>query len=162
MAVTVKKAFVRGPTSWLYRKDGWFRLLIDSTLALEIVKDEKRFVFDARFLKGYETDGLSVPKIFQKWFPKFDKVNILYNFSGMFHDWLYSVKGNTGDAVFSRSECDDLFRGILREAGISRTKAGIMDWCVGLFAGGSRHWGNDSRNCRELVKCSKMLEIDGV
>lgn len=62
---------------------------------------------------------------------------------GAIHDSLYTLKGAN---LFTREECDDVFRGLLRDAGISRMKAGLADKAVGIFAGGDSHWGNDTWN----------------
>lgn len=62
---------------------------------------------------------------------------------------VYATKGD--DRMFTRSECDDIFRGILRESGVVRFKAGAADLAVGIFAGNRRHWGADSYKVGELV-----------
>ena len=111
--------------------------------------------YEATFLPGYCCDGLSVPKMFQWFLKSWDDDNDLYNVAGMLHDWLYSTKGI--DGMFDRSECDDIFRGILRESGKDRRHASIADWAVGLFAGGKSHWGNDTYNCKHLCTF-KLLE----
>ena len=162
MAVTVKRAFLKGALSWYISKAQNVRLMSDVMLCLELKWKNRVFVVEILFRKGYESDGLSRPEILKKWIKRFDEKNSLYNFAGFGHDWLYSRKGLLTDGIeFSRSECDDIFRGILREAGVSRFKAGAMDWAVGVFAGGSKHWGNDSLNSRDKVTCSKVLFIDG-
>lgn len=149
MAVTVKEAFVRFPAKFYVQKNGNVRLLGDNFLCMKIERKKVVYNVVVHFQKNYENDGLSRPEFAKKWIKKFDPDNSLYNFAGAVHDWLYSVKG---DGKFSRSECDDIFRGVLREAGISRFKAGMMDWAVGVFAGNSRHWGNDSFKVKNLVK----------
>lgn len=67
---------------------------------------------------------------------------------GAIHDSLYTLKGAN---LFTREECDDVFRGLLRDAGISRMKAGLADMSVGLFAGGDKHWGNDTWNNKNKI-----------
>lgn len=162
MAVTTKRAFLQGMLSWYFSAAGNVRLMHDISLCLEIEREKRVFAVELLFKKGYESDGLSRPDFVAKWIKKFDKENSLYNFAGFAHDWLYSRRGFLSDLVqFSRSECDDVFRGILREAGVSRFKAGIMDLAVGLFAGGSKHWGDDSLGSRNKVICSKIIFADG-
>lgn len=162
MAVTVKRAFLQGMLLQYFSKAGNVRLMHDISLCLEIEQKKRVFTVELIFLKGFESDGLTRPDLFGKWIKKFDRENQLYNFAGYAHDWLYSVKGCVGGGFeFSRSECDDIFRGILREAGVSRFKAGVMDWAVGVFAGGSKHWGDDSLGSRDKVSCSKIIYADG-
>lgn len=103
--------------------------------------------FDMKFKSGYACDGLSVPKIFRWFLPSWDKKNGLYNLAGVVHDGLY---GNKGFCVFSREECDDIFRGILRESGISRFKAGCTDKSVEWFA--DKHFGDDDLKVAHLVE----------
>lgn len=103
----------------------------------------------ATFKKGFRCDGLSVPKMFQWFLPKWDKKNQLYNMAGALHDWLYATEG--AYRLFTRTECDDIFRGILREAGLNRFHASAADWAVGVFAGGKSHWGDDSYCIGELA-----------
>lgn len=103
--------------------------------------------------KGYRCDGLSVPKVFRWYLPSWDKDNQLYNLAGAIHDALYTLKGAN---MFTREECDDIFRGLLRDSGISRAKAGLADMAVGLFAGGDRHWGNDTWNNKDKIHVKMM------
>ena len=91
------------------------------------------------------------PDILKDW----DEKKKLYNLAGALHDWLYATEGD--DMMFSRSECDDIFRGILREAGVGRFKAGAADLAVGIFAGNRRHWGSDSYKVGELVHLSVFV-----
>lgn len=108
-----------------------------------ILRDENDNYYQIVLDPDFQCDGLSVPTIFRWYLPSWDNENSLYNLAGIIHDALYTVKGAN---IFTRSECDDVFRGLLRDAGISRTKAGMADWCVGKFAGGDKHWGNDEWN----------------
>lgn len=163
MAVTVKRSFLQSDVPQFYVKDGGIvRLLTPISVCLELQKKSRVYAVELLFKKGYESDGLSRPEFIGGWIKRFDFINMLYNFAGFVHDWLYSRKGVIEkDFVLARSECDDVFRGILRDAGVSRFKAGVMDWCVGVFAGGSKHWGNDSFGCCDKVVCSKLICIDG-
>lgn len=149
MAVTVKKALLDRPTAW-EKLGKTYRLLFAVNLALDIELGDggtRQFVFT--FSPGYRCDGLSVPRLF-RWFMKaWDNSNDLYNMAGALHDWLYATKGNT--YYFSREECDDIFRGLLRIAGTCRGKAGIADKALEWFAGGSNHWGSDEYKVKNLV-----------
>ena len=118
------------------------------TTILTVIRDDNDRYFEILLDKGYRCDGLSVPKIFRWYLPSWDKDKSVYNLAGAIHDALYTVKGAN---LFSREECDDVFRGLIRDAGISRAKAGLADMAVGLFAGGDKHWGNDEWNNKELI-----------
>ena len=163
MAVTVKRSFLRGDVPQFYVKgNGVHRLLNPVVVCMEIQKGAHIFAVELLFKKGYESDGISRPDFIGGWIKRFDFENMLYNFAGFVHDWLYSKKGVVEkDFVLNRSECDDVFRGILRDSGLTRFKAGVMDFFVGLFAGGSKHWGNDSFGSQDKVICSKIICIDG-
>ena len=50
---------------------------------------------------------------------------------------------------------DDIFRGLLRESGIGRFKAGCADKAVEWFAGGKNHWGADEYKIAD--KCSMVI-----
>ena len=161
--ITVKKAETGKPFIWHTDKDGSHALVWSSDLRLLISEDggEPRW-FNFRFrgrddvpgTPGFRCDGLSVPRAFRWFLPSWDTSNELYNLAGAFHDWLYATKGFCGR--WSRSECDDAFRGILRESGMSRFKASTADFAVGLFAGNSRHWGNDSYGVANLVTLESL------
>ena len=113
-----------------------------------VISDEYNNYYQIVLDKGFRCDGLSVPKIFRWYLPSWDKDNQLYNLAGAIHDALYTFKGAN---IFSRSECDDIFRGLLRDSGISRFKAGLADKAVELFAGGDKHWGNDEWNNKDRI-----------
>ena len=129
---------------WLSATEGKpHKVTQDCKIILSASIDQKPCNIYITIMAGFKTDGLSVPRIFRWFLPSWEPYNPIYNLAGIIHDWLYSVKGN---CIFDRSECDDIFRGILRESGLGRFKAGMADWCVGMFAGNERHWGNDSLN----------------
>lgn len=113
-----------------------------------VIRDENDNYYQIILDEGYRCDGLSVPMIFCWYLPSWDRDNSLYNLSGAIHDALYTIEGAK---IFSREECDDVFRGLLRDAGISRSKAGLADVSVGLFAGGKKHWGNDTWSNRDKI-----------
>ena len=113
-----------------------------------VIRDENDEYYEVLLDKGYRCDGLSVPKFFRWYLPSWDKDNSDYNLAGAIHDALYTVKRAS---LFTREECDDVFRGLLRDSGISRAKAGLADMAVGLFAGGDKHWGNDTWKNKELI-----------
>lgn len=102
-------------------------------------KDGKKLDLKFKFNPGWWCDGLSVPRIFQWFIKAWDNSNLPFSFAGACHDMLYA---NKGYGVLNREECDDVFRGCLRESGVSRFKAGMADKAVELFAGGKKHWGH--------------------
>ena len=102
-----------------------------------VIRDQDYNYYQIKLCKGFTCDGLSVPKMFRWYLPSWSDTNHLYNLSGAIHDALYTLRGAN---IFSREECDDVFRSLLRDSGISRTKAGIADVAVGIFAGSSDHW----------------------
>ena len=158
MSVTVKKAWTDCPFEWDQVQDSYHELLQSNTLHLVIEDDEGRrktysFCFKGRDgvsgAVGFRCNGLSVPRPFRWFLPSWDEGNGLYNLAGALHDWLYATNGAFGE--WTREECDDIFRGILREAGISRFKAGVADKAVEIFAGCGRHWCNDDFHVSGLV-----------
>lgn len=163
MAVTVKKAWTERPFVWHTDKDGSHALMFSNSLFLKIQKDGETFDCKVTFCgrddapgsRCFKCDGLSVPSPFQWFLDDWDDDNPLYNLAGALHDWLYATRG--AYMMFSRSECDDIFRGILREAGVGRFRAGMADYFVGVFGGGSCHWNNDDFDIGEMVSL-KILE----
>ena len=162
MTVKVKKVIQMSPFLWRTEKDGSHVLKRTATLCLDIrhggidMTAKELFCGDATDGHGFRCDGLSVPKIFRWFLPSWDEKNTLYNVAGALHDGLYATKGNFG--MFTREECDDFFRGLLRCSGINRFKAGCADKAVEWFAGGKAHWGADqykvSTLCRmEIFRC---------
>ena len=155
MAVTIRNAMLSPSPAWGTRKDGShvlnnnFLLIVRADVTAGLV--ELTFTFR----EGFRCDGLSVPWAFRWFLPSWDSRNALYNVSGAVHDWLYSTKGN--DGMFSREECDDIFRGLLRESGIGRFKAGCADKAVEWFAGGKNHWGSDGYKVAD--KCSMVVRF---
>lgn len=119
------------------------------------IADETNYLFTITLKKGYKCDGLSVPKAFQWFLPSWDKNNSTYNLAGAIHDALYTVKGFNS---YSRETCDDIFRCLLRDSGISRFKAGCADKAVEWFAGGKDHWGNDNFNNKLLIDSTLKLK----
>lgn len=158
MAVTAVSAYTDRKFEWHTDKDGTHALIWTNVLHLVLRKKGKESNVAVTFYgrddgpghKGFRCDGLTVPKIF-RWFLKdWDPDNELYNIAGALHDWLYATKGCNG--MFTRSECDDIFRGLLREAGMNRFHASTADFMVGLFAGSKRHWGNDEYGIVPLAR----------
>lgn len=134
---------------WLNTSDSHILQKNISTVICDEYNNYYKIILD----KGYRCDGLSVPKVFRWYLQSWDKDNQLYNLAGAIHDALYTLKGAN---MFTREESDDIFRGLLRDSGISRAKAGLADMAVGLFAGGDRHWGNDTWNNKDKIHVKLM------
>lgn len=114
-----------------------------------IVSDEQFRMFKITLKAGYRCDGLSIPWAFRWFLSKWDDKNYLYSVAGAVHDALYTTGGWYG--TFCREQCDDIFRSLLREAGISRFKAGCADKAVEWFAGGPAHWRNDEFKNKNFI-----------
>lgn len=161
MAVTVNKVYIDKPFVWHKDKDGAYALMWSNRLRLDITRNGKKehveFSFKGRDAVpgnvGFRCNGLSVPWAFRWFLKSWDNKNQIYNLAGALRDWLYATSGANG--VFTRSECDDFFRGLLRESGKSRFKASAADLMVGIFAGNSRHWGNDDYGVSSFVKMTE-------
>lgn len=111
-----------------------------------VIIDNNLHTYEIRLAVGYKCDGLSVPTIFYWYLPSWDKTNPTYNLAGIIHDALYTIGWKD-----NRELCDDVFRGILRDSGISRFKAGMADKCLEWFAGGDNHWKNDGYKNIECI-----------
>lgn len=125
------------PTCWMKMRDCHL-LQIAAKVCISYELEGKIYEVSFLFEPGYRCDGLSVPRLFQKFLPRWDYCNRIYNWAGAIHDALYA---NRGFGIFTREQCDDIFRGILRLSGISRFKAGCADKAVEWFA--KKHWGDD-------------------
>lgn len=112
----------------------------DVSVVCEVEKADVVFRMKFTIKAGFKCDGASIPKAFRWFLPSWDKKNVMYNLGSAIHDGLYIHRGFT---ILSREECDDILRGIWRESGIGRFKAGVADKCVEMFAGGKNHFGND-------------------
>lgn len=125
--------------------DGKYVLVRD--LSIDIKSYDENYVpyrMHVVIKSGFESDGASVPKMFQWILPSWkehggDGLNV----AALLHDALY---GEKGFGRLNREECDDLYRGALRENGLPRWKASLVDLAL-FFAGWtSGHWGNVGRN----------------
>ncbi len=157
MAVKVISAKISPTPSWHTRK-GDKKILASEQymLTMQLKKNGKDMFVAVTFMQSFTINGLSVPPKLRWFLPNWKDDNQLYNTAGAVHDWLYATKGNYG--MFKRSECDDIFRGILRESGINRLHASTADFMLGLFGGGSSHWGQDEFGASvfarlEIVAC---------
>lgn len=133
-----------GDFKWQSNEDNSKFTLTNTAKITLTLNDGKLYTFT--FKKNCICDGLSVPKAFQWFLPKWSKNNALYNLAGALHDALYA---NKGFGVFNRDDSDAIFRGLLREAGCNRFHASTADFILWLF--GCSHWGDDIFKCKNLV-----------
>lgn len=130
----------------------------DATITATYTKNKDTFQLDLLCKRDFRTDGASVPSAFQWFLPKWDDKNLTYDMGAVLHDCLYSSKGIKG--TFTREECDDFFRGAVRQAGYSRFKAGVADKALEWFASGPSHWGDDNldnkKNCLFSFRIKKI------
>lgn len=132
----------RNPKSWV--KNGHLYQAMDDIYVT--VRDQDGVHYEFHLLPGFLTDGGSVPAAFRWFVPSWSSVNWLINIAYALHDAVYAA------GILSRSEADDLLRGLLRDAGLSRVRASTVCWCVNRFAKG--HYGpkNDRYGSAPFVK----------
>ena len=115
----------------------------DLTIDLELHTSSGPYRGCMRIKRGFRTDGASVPFIFRWDIPNWSDSNQMLNVAAIMHDALYAERGF---GLLNRDECDDMYRGALREAGIPRWKAAFVDMAVFTFGGGGEHWGDNADN----------------
>lgn len=126
--------YLRQYTAYSWRDlEGDRKLLLKSPTFVVDCDDGNRYTFSLR--EGLVWDGASVPKIFRWYLPNVDSTNLVYTAAGLLHDFCY------GSECLPKDKADDLFRGIMRDAGVPRRKAGVADFCVRRF--GASHYGKD-------------------
>ena len=119
--------------SWDTMKNGLYKLKNDCDFLLDTC-DGRHYVIHCK--AGLVWDGASVPKPFRWYLPNIDERNLVYTAAGLLHDCCY------GGELLPKAEADDLFRGVLRDSGTRRCKAGLAHVCVTLGAKG--HYGKDN------------------
>lgn len=114
---------------------------------IEVVLKEGNYGYIVRiYIKnGAIWDGISVPYMFRWFLPNYFIDNPLANVAGLVHDAMYA------SALVSKDTADDMFRGILRDAGISRFKASTAEYLVEKLA--NKHYGieHDKDGLRHYV-----------
>lgn len=153
MSVTVKK-IAYNSISYIKNNEDLYELTWPTSINILLTKNKKDYVLNVNLSKGFKSDGASVPTIFSWFLPKWDTKNMTYNCGSMVHDCLYTASGC--DNFFTREDVDDILRGIWRNAGISRFKAGVADVLIGWFGGGKKHWGSDNLNNKK----NNLVKID--
>lgn len=118
------------------------RFITGDPLTVTLVDNRGR-IYTIRISAGTVWNGLSIPKVFRWFLPVYDETNYLYNIAGLIHDLLYA------SSLLPKDTADDIFRGILRDAGISRFKASTAELCVEKFAG--KHYGSDEYGMKDHI-----------
>nr|DAW67870.1 MAG TPA: Protein of unknown function (DUF1353) [Caudoviricetes sp.] len=139
-----------------------FRVLKADTLDILHIRDDLLFlnkpahlaIYDVNTLEVYDFaisyaavwDGLSTPKCLRWFLPSYDPKNDLFNWAGLIHDALY------GSALLPKDVADDVFRSVLRDAGLSRFKASSAEFVMSKFS--KSHYGRtqDRHGIRFHVK----------
>lgn len=123
--------------------------IIDEDFSITLKGNDNNLI-TFKIKKGAKCDGLSIPAMFTWFLLKWDNNNALYNIAGILHDGLYASE------LVSKNIADDMFRGILRDAGISRFKASTAEWCVEKFA--KRHYGkkHDEYNMQNFIELTSI------
>lgn len=164
----VHSAAVSNEDKVIKRDDGLYMQVNDNTLFGELSIDEQRFKFRFQVKTCFTWDGASNVKLklLQKVFPSYVDGDAVYNFASKIHDWLYARTGNICEGFnISREECDDFLRGVARESETMRKRGrwarfccGCADLAVGIFAGSSKHWGNDTHGIKEMATL-ELIEV---
>lgn len=128
----------RNPKSWV-KIGNLYQATDDIYVRL---RDSNDLHYTWHLYPGFLTDGGSVPLAFQWVVPKWSDDNDLINLSFALHDAAY------GSGLMHRSLADDMLRGMLRDAGLSRWRASAVCWAVNNFA--AKHYGpeNDKYDCK--------------
>jgi len=109
-----------------------------------IVRDELGTHYEFHLLPGFRCNGGSVPFIFQWFVPSWSPTNDLINMAYALHDGCYA------SGLLHRDVSDDLLRGLLRDAGLSRIKASTVCYAVNKFA--ESHYQHDEYDTAKFIK----------
>lgn len=117
------------------------------------------YAYSVRFRPGFKSDGASVPAAFRWFLPSWAENDPLYNAMAKAHDLLYIFGGELDSGEkWDREDCDDFLRGgwretpTLKKSRWARFRCGTADALIHVFAGGSKHWKNDSLHVCEFGK----------
>lgn len=128
----------RNASAWTRLPSGLYQSTDDIYVTLQ-GSDGLRYFF--HIFPGFQTDGGSVPVAFRWFVPAWSEGNEIINLAYVLHDYLY------GSEALPKDIADDLLRGMLRDAGLSRFRASTVCWAVEKFA--RSHYGitNDRLDC---------------
>lgn len=79
--------------------------------------------------KGFVTDFASVPRVFWTIFPPDGS----YTMSAVLHDYLYNQKGHIREKVYSRKQCDQIFREAMKVLGVNILTRNTIYRAVRMF-----------------------------
>ena len=71
---------------------------------------------------GFKWNSVSTPRILLPLIPRWG----LYSSAALIHDYLYSMRGDINNEVYTRRQSDDIFYKIMIEDGVNKFKARIM------------------------------------
>lgn len=132
--------------SHLNRADTADLLFLNHPAHLAIYEVDSFDVYDFDVSYGAVWDGLSTPKCLQWFIPSYIECNDMFNWAGLIHDALY------GSALLPKDVADDVFRSVLRDAGLSRFKASSAEFWMSKFS--KSHYGveHDAHGLRYHIK----------
>lgn len=137
---------VKNYTQPVIRKlDDGERYILENDITVALKEGNYDYIVRIYIKAGAIWDGLSVPYIFRWFMPNYFIDNPLANVAGLVHDAMYASE------LVAKDTADDMFRGILRDAGISRFRASTAEYIVEKFA--KKHYGieHDKWNLRKKI-----------
>lgn len=134
--------FVRGCGFRNWTKIGDFYQATDEIVC--VVRDELALHYEFTLLPGFRCNGGSVPWCFRWFVPSWSSTNDLLNMAYALHDAMYC------SGLMHRELADDMLRGLLRDAGLSRLKASTVCFAVNKFA--ESHYKKDEYDSAPFVK----------
>ena len=109
-----------------------------------IVRDETGLHYEFTLITGFQCNGGSVPWVFRWFVPSWSSTNDLINIAYALHDAMYC------SGLMHRDISDDMLRGLLRDAGLSRLQASTVCYAVNKFA--ESHYNKDEYDSKPFVK----------
>lgn len=134
--------FVRGCGFRCWTKIDDFYQATDDIIV--IVRDETGQHYEFHLLPGFRCNGGSVPWMFRWFVPSWSSTNDLINIAYALHDGCYA------SGLLHRDIADDLLRGLLRDAGLSRLKASTVCYAVNQFA--ESHYQKDEYDTKKFIR----------
>lgn len=137
---------VKNYTQPVIRKlDDGEHYILENDITVALKEGNYGYIVRIHIKAGAIWDGLSVPYIFRWFMPNYFIDNPLANVAGLVHDAMYASE------LVAKDTADDMFRGILRDAGISRFRASTAEYIVEKFA--KKHYGieHDKWNLRKKI-----------
>lgn len=132
-------------------KKGVYMLATDC----QVLLNTDRGLLQLYLRKGFKWNGASTPWVFQWVIPSWDDGNERANVASCFHDAAFA---NKGWGLLSYEDSNDVYRGMLREAGYKRFNASAG--CFALNNFGKSHWGNDDFCCKEWADLTDLSRTE--